>query len=83
VVDIFALETLRQKMQPPERCLVCGSRKIATDWRPDLGRNGEYVARCEACGAEAHKTKVRVRKSRGNAGKQHSAAKKKKPKIKR
>jgi predicted Zn-ribbon and HTH transcriptional regulator len=81
VVNIFALETLRQKVQPPERCLACGSRKIATDWRPDLGRNGEYVARCEACGAEARKTTVRVPK-RGKTG-ERSPVKKRKTKTKR
>jgi predicted Zn-ribbon and HTH transcriptional regulator len=83
VVDIFALETLRQKVMPPERCLVCGSQKIETHWRPDLGPNGEYVARCEACGAEARKTKVRVRLSRGKTGKSRSPTKKKRSKTKR
>lgn len=83
VVDIFALETLRQKVQPPERCLRCGSRKIETDWRPDLGRNGEYVVRCEACGAQARKTKARVPKDRGKTGEQRPPVKKKKVKTKR
>jgi predicted Zn-ribbon and HTH transcriptional regulator len=82
VVDVFALETLRQKVQPPERCPACGSQKIATDWRPDLGRNGEYVARCEACGGEARKIKVRVPK-RGKTGERRSPVKKKKAKTKR
>jgi predicted Zn-ribbon and HTH transcriptional regulator len=77
VVDVFALQTLRQKVQPPERCPACGSRKIATDWRPDLGRNGEYVARCEACGAEARKTKARITKR-----KPRSTVKKKNAKTK-
>jgi hypothetical protein len=82
VVDIFALETLRQRVQPPERCLRCGSRKIATDWRPDLGRNGEYVARCEACGAEARKVRGRTSKSRGKARKHGAPTKKTKTKTK-
>lgn len=83
VVDIFALETLRQKVQPPEKCGRCGSRKLETDWRPDLGRNGDYVVRCEACGAEARKIKVRKPTVGGKAGKRRSSAKKKKTGTKR
>jgi hypothetical protein len=36
------------------------------DWKPDLGRDGLYVSRCEACGAEERPTEP-VRRSRSNA----------------
>jgi len=77
VVDVFALETLRQRLQPPEKCGRCGSLKLETDWRPDLGRNGDYLLRCEACGAEARKVRVRKPSVREKAKKRRSSAKKK------
>ena len=52
VINNYALSVLRRKAEAPERCGRCKSYKITVDWHPELGRNGIYVSRCEACGAE-------------------------------
>lgn len=49
VINNYAMVLLKRKIGAPERCGRCKSYKISVDWRPELG---EYVARCEACGAE-------------------------------
>jgi len=52
VIDNYALSVLKRKAQAPERCSRCKSYKITVDWHPELGRNGLYISRCEAYGAE-------------------------------
>ncbi|WP_380874457.1 hypothetical protein ACFB49_48060 [Sphingomonas sp. DBB INV C78] len=41
---------LKAMARSPEKCGRCGSFKINVTWRPD---EGEYVATCDVCGAEA------------------------------
>lgn len=36
----------------PEVCPSCGSRKLAEDYRPELGRGADRVIRCRSCGWE-------------------------------
>jgi len=52
VVSNYASSVLRRKAAAPERCERCKSYRITIDWRPELGRTGLYVPRCESCGAE-------------------------------
>ena len=52
VLNNYALSVLKRKIAAPERCGRCKSYRITVDWRPDLGKTGLYVPRCEACGAE-------------------------------
>lgn len=56
VVASFVPMVLRAKINAPERCGRCKSYRLAVDWRPEIGRVGAYVTRCEACGAEAIKS---------------------------
>ena len=62
VIDNYAFSTLRKKIDAPERCARCKSYRITVDWRPDLGRAGLYVPRCEACGAEKLPSLIRRRR---------------------
>lgn len=43
---------LRELSAAPEQCGRCKSYRITVTFRPDEGENGEYVAQCDACGAE-------------------------------
>jgi hypothetical protein len=52
VINNYARSILKRKVAAPERCGRCKSYKITVDWRPDLGKTGLYVPRCESCGAE-------------------------------
>jgi hypothetical protein len=56
VITSFVPMVLRAKIAAPERCGRCKSYRLAIDWRPEIGPTGEYVMRCEACGAEALKS---------------------------
>jgi|ERR1035438_6056930 hypothetical protein len=51
VISNYTSSVLRRKVAAPERCGRCRSYRITVDWRPDLGKTGLYVPRCEACGA--------------------------------
>ena len=51
VVRSYALLIVRRKADAPDRCGRCQSYKVTVDWRPELGAAGEYVVRCETCGA--------------------------------
>jgi hypothetical protein len=51
VINNYALLVLKRTADAPERCGRCKSYKITVDWHPELGRNGLYITRCEACGA--------------------------------
>jgi hypothetical protein len=64
-VDNYAHAILRRKSNAPDRCGKCKSYRIAVDWRPDLGRDGLYVSRCEACGAERQPEEPRRRPRSG------------------
>jgi hypothetical protein len=52
VISNYAAWAVRRKADAPERCARCKSYRITVDWRPDLGKTGLYVPRCESCGAE-------------------------------
>lgn len=52
VINNYALSVLKRKVAAPERCGRCKSYRITLDWRPDLGKAGIYVPRCETCGAQ-------------------------------
>jgi hypothetical protein len=52
IVDELTGLVLKALTGAPERCGKCGSHRISVTWRPDEGEAGEYVARCEVCGAE-------------------------------
>jgi hypothetical protein len=52
VVDNLTALALRAISAAPEQCGRCKSHKITVTFRPDHGENGEYVAQCDACGAE-------------------------------
>jgi hypothetical protein len=62
VISNYALLVVRRKARAPDRCGRCQSYKITVDWRPDLGRAGEYVVRCESCGAERLPVELRRRR---------------------
>jgi hypothetical protein len=51
VINNYALLVLKRAAKAPERCGRCKSYKITVDWHPELGKNGLYITRCEACGA--------------------------------
>jgi hypothetical protein len=61
VVSSFVPMVLRMKIDAPERCGRCKSYKLTVDWRPEIGPLGQYVMRCEACGAEALKAPDRAK----------------------
>lgn len=50
----YTRAVLKMKAKAPDRCGRCKSFRIRMDWRPDLGEEGMYVARCEECGAEGY-----------------------------
>jgi hypothetical protein len=52
VINNYALLIVRRKADASHRCDRCQSYKVTVDWRPDLGATGNYVIRCESCGAE-------------------------------
>ena len=56
LVANFSRAALKLKSHAPDRCGRCQSYRVTMDWRPDLGSDGIYVARCEACGAETPST---------------------------
>jgi predicted RNA-binding Zn-ribbon protein involved in translation (DUF1610 family) len=45
----FGLAIIRKEKGVPDRCPQCASYRITRDWRPEFGREHEYVTRCEAC----------------------------------
>lgn len=49
---VFSYALVRYERGEPSRCPVCGSYRLAGDYRPELGRGGAYVTLCEACGWE-------------------------------
>jgi hypothetical protein len=51
VINNYALLIVRRKAGAPDRCGRCQSYKVTVAWRPDIGPAGEYVVRCESCGA--------------------------------
>lgn len=64
VINNYALSVLKRKIAAPERCARCKSYRITVDWRPNLGKTGLYIPRCESCGAEKRPTALRrIRKS--------------------
>jgi hypothetical protein len=67
VINNYALSIVRRRAGAPDRCGRCQSYKITVDWRPDLGSAGEYVVRCESCGAEKLPIEPRRRKRQRSA----------------
>jgi hypothetical protein len=67
VINNYALLIVRRKAAAPDRCGRCQSYKVTVDWRPDLGSAGEYVVRCEACGAEKFPAEQRRRRRKRRA----------------
>lgn len=65
VIASFVPMVLRAKIDAPERCGRCKSYKLTVDWRPKIGVTGEYVMRCEACGAQALKACGRAMNEEG------------------
>ena len=39
----------KQESGAPDRCPSCGSYRVVTDYRPDLGIDPPYVVLCERC----------------------------------
>jgi predicted Zn-ribbon and HTH transcriptional regulator len=68
VINNYALSVLKRKIAAPDRCGRCKSYRITIDWRPDLGRIGLYVPRCEACGAEKLPAAPRRRRPKKGVG---------------
>ena len=52
IVNNYATSVLKRRAGALERCGRCKSYRITVEWRPDLGKAGLYIPRCEACGAE-------------------------------
>ncbi len=67
VINNYALLIVRREATAPDRCGRCQSYKVTVDWRPDLGSAGEYVVRCESCGAEKFTASQRRRKRKRTA----------------
>jgi len=68
VINNYALLIVRRKASTPDRCGRCQSYKVTVDWRPDLGAAGEYIVRCETCGAERLPIPTRQRTREAPAG---------------
>lgn len=64
VINNYALAVLKKRINAPERCGRCNSYKITLDWRPDLGKTGLYISRCESCGAEKRPAHDRKRRTK-------------------
>jgi len=52
VLTVFSYALVRYERGEPERCPVCSSYCLTSDYRPELGRGGAYVTLCESCGWE-------------------------------
>ena len=49
VLTVFSYALVRYERGEPERCPVCNSYRLASDYRPELGKGGAYVTLCESC----------------------------------
>ena len=52
VLTVFSYALVRYERGEPDRCPVCSSYRLTSDYRPELGRGGAYVTLCESCGWE-------------------------------
>lgn len=52
VLDVFSMALVRHERGAPDRCPECGSYRVVSDYRPELGNESPYVTLCEACGWE-------------------------------
>ena len=46
----FSMAVTRLQRGTPNRCPLCSSYRIASDFRPDLDPEPRYVSVCESCG---------------------------------
>ena len=49
---VYSYALVRFERGEPSRCPVCGSYRLAGDYRPESGTSGAYVTLCESCGWE-------------------------------
>jgi hypothetical protein len=52
VLHIFSMALVRFERGVPDRCPACGSYRLISDYRPELGDESPYVTLCGACGWE-------------------------------
>lgn len=52
VLTVYSYALVRYERGEPERCPVCSSYRLTSDYRPELGTYGAYVTLCESCGWE-------------------------------
>lgn len=49
---VYSYALVRYERGEPERCPVCSSYRLSSDYRPESGTSGAYVTLCESCGWE-------------------------------
>lgn len=52
VLTVFSYALVRYERGEPDRCPICSSYRLTSDYRPELGTSGAYVTICESCGWE-------------------------------
>jgi hypothetical protein len=52
VPTVFTYALVRYERGEHDRCPVCSSYRLTSDYRPELGTSGAYVTICESCGWE-------------------------------
>lgn len=48
----FSYTLVRYERGEPERCPICNSYRLTSDYRPEVGTDGAYLTLCESCGWE-------------------------------
>src|SRR5439155_859483 len=54
VLGAFGMALVRKERGVPDRCPICGSYQITTDFRPDLDIDPPYLMICKKCGWVHH-----------------------------
>lgn len=52
LLTVYSYALVRYERGEPERCPVCSSYRLTSDYRPEVGTGGAYVTLCESCGWE-------------------------------
>lgn len=52
ILAAYGMAVVRHERGEPDRCPVCSSYRLTSDYRPELGEESPYITLCESCGWE-------------------------------
>jgi hypothetical protein len=78
VVAAFLTAVERHESAAPDRCPACGSYRVQTDYRPDLGIDPPYILLCERCDWVAPKEAAGANGPTTTVGRKASGSRRKK-----